>query len=123
MMIKIQNICFEIVIICNRSGQHVGRDIAICESGRKRRIRLVSGVPWRSRTADSRADAMQAQTALGVSERNAQLPATTHVHTMSCLPYDLRREERQSTTGDDELDANTARTAGLSEYQHHTNHL
>lgn len=73
--------------------------------------------------ADGRTDAMQAQTAPGVLERDAQLPATAHVHTVSGLPYDLRREEGQSTAGYDELDANTALVIRLPEYQHHTNHL
>jgi len=55
----------------SRDGRYVGRDIPVCESGGKRRLRFVSGMPGRSRAIDGRTDALQAQTALGVFERDA----------------------------------------------------
>jgi len=107
----------------SRDGRYVGHDIPICESGGERRLRFVSGMPGYSGAIDGRTDALQAQIALGVLERDAQLPAATHVHTVSSLPYDLRREEGQSAAGHDELDADTTSITGLPEHQYHTNHL
>lgn len=83
----------------------------------------MSGVSGRSGALDSRIDALQAQTTLGMLERDAQLSATTHVHTVPSLPYDLRREEGQSAAGHDELDADTAVVTRFLEHQYHTNYL
>lgn len=83
----------------------------------------MSGMFRHSRTVNGRTNAMQTQITLGMSERDARLPTATYVRTMSGLPYDLRREERQSAAGNDELDANTAGAARLSEHQYYTNHL